>query len=318
MKKKSTRYDYISRINSALDFIIRNLHRSIALKDIAGASNFSEYHFHRIFHSLLNETVNDYVSRKRLERAAQLLVYDLQTSLTAIAEKCGFSSPANFSKAFKKHFGYTPSQFRDPTNKKNSKIGKIKSKYGKEFSPKDLYPELNSVLLDENKLEELNKKVKIREIKEIPIVFISSKKGYEIKSVYAAWNKLSTWAEVNLPAHYGELLSNSAKTYGIGYDNDMITPRERCRYHAAVEVKSDIVVKSPFFKSTIASGKYAVTHVKGSVEDAMNAYKDIFGIWLATNGCVPDDYPVIERYFNDPRKDGYIELEILVKVKPLS
>ena len=99
--KANTSTEYIRRINKAFEFIHQNLDQTIRLDDVASASCFSSYHFHRIFHALVGETVNDYVSRKRMERAASRLVHKPELSVTDVAEAGGFSSSANFSKAFK-------------------------------------------------------------------------------------------------------------------------------------------------------------------------------------------------------------------------
>jgi AraC family transcriptional regulator len=90
--------EYTRRINKALEFIHQNLDQPIRLDDVAGASCFSAFHFHRIFHALVGETVNDYVSRKRMERAVSRLVRKPGLSVTDVAVAGGFSSSANFFK----------------------------------------------------------------------------------------------------------------------------------------------------------------------------------------------------------------------------
>jgi len=314
--KQSIQNNYLSRVNSAQIFINRNLGRDITLKDIANSSFFSEYHFHRIFHSILGETVNSYVSRKRLERAANLLAYSPHCNFVDISSQCGFSSQSNFSKAIKEYFGYTPTQFRNPTNEKNRKIGKITSKYGKIFSPKDMYPEinLNSVIMDLKKYERFIDKVKIHEIKkDISLIFITSSSGRENYSVYKAWEKLQAWSRVNKRCS-----SQSINSYGICHDNPLVTPIEKCRYDTSIEIEQDVNVKSPFFKTTIPSGKYAVVHYKGSLGNDIGIYRDLYSVLLMNSGYVADDYPVVERYFSHPTEDKYIELDICIKIKPIS
>ena len=140
--KKATSHRYVERVNLALHYIHENLDDPLDLQKIAMASCFSKYHFHRIFLALMGETVNDYVGRKRLERAANRLIFRKKLSITKVAVMSGFSSSANFAKAFKLYFGISPSQIRKPVGTENSKIGKIFSKYGKDFNPNDLYPQV--------------------------------------------------------------------------------------------------------------------------------------------------------------------------------
>jgi len=133
---------YLARIQQALQYIETNLNTNLSLSDVAKASYFSEFHFHRIFKGVMDETLNDYIGRRRMEKAANKLVCHQDLSITQIAHESGFSSSANFAKAVKLYFGFSPSQLRNPTkiHAKESKIGKIQSKYGKVFSPSDLYP----------------------------------------------------------------------------------------------------------------------------------------------------------------------------------
>lgn len=68
----------------------------------------SEFHFHRIFSSVIGESIGVYITRLRLETAAQMLS-NSNASVTEVAESCGYQSLHAFSKAFKKYFGTVPS-----------------------------------------------------------------------------------------------------------------------------------------------------------------------------------------------------------------
>ncbi|MCR5130633.1 MAG: helix-turn-helix domain-containing protein [Prevotella sp.] len=63
--------------------------------------------------AMLGITPTDFIRNVRLKRAAQLLV-DTQLSIVDISERVGFATPRNFSTQFKKMFGVTPSEYRDP------------------------------------------------------------------------------------------------------------------------------------------------------------------------------------------------------------
>ena len=62
------------------------------------------------------------------------LIFKTELSITQVALDNGFSSSANFSKSVKLYFGFSPSEIREPEKIKDSKIGKIYSKYGKVFT----------------------------------------------------------------------------------------------------------------------------------------------------------------------------------------
>ncbi|MCG8326273.1 MAG: AraC family transcriptional regulator [Chitinophagales bacterium] len=98
---------YNQRINEVINYVNNNLDRSIPLDELASVALFSPYHFHRIFVAVTGESVNNFTSRMRLEKAARLLKFS-QEPIAAIAYKCGYSSTATLSRAFKQYFGLSP------------------------------------------------------------------------------------------------------------------------------------------------------------------------------------------------------------------
>lgn len=103
---------YIRLVNKSEDYIEQHLNDPISLKELANHVNFSEYHFHRIFTKYSNETINHFITRFKLERAAIFMSVNHSSSLTTIAFKYGYTSSSSFSRAFKRHFGFNPSTYR--------------------------------------------------------------------------------------------------------------------------------------------------------------------------------------------------------------
>lgn len=304
--------DYKRRIARVVHYIEENLNSKLSLAEIAEVSHFSPYHFHRIFTGLLGETVNDYISRRRLESAVNVLVFKPDLSITQVALNSGFSSSANFSKAVKKHFGFSPSEIRNPAKAKDSKIGKVLSKYGKEFSPSDLYPaRITNQTMHNSDAGIMNMSVEVRELESKRVCALASERGYERDAIYAAWDKLIGWACNN---GIGE---GQQERFAFAYDNPTITPIDKCRYMASIVVGDKMQVNEPFTVSEIPKGRYAVLYFKGSPEETINAQLGIYTDWLPTSGFEPDHFPMLERYLNDVRQDGFIEMEIYVKLKEL-
>ena len=316
MKKSKTQSIYLSRINKALEYIDKHLDQSLSLDEVAAASYFSPYHFHRIFHTIVGETVNDYVSRKRMERAAYRLLSKQNYSITEVAEAGGFSSSANFSKAFKLYFGVSPSDLRNPqqAQDENSKIGKLYRKYGKAFNPQELYSQFVTqvTVFDSEKLEEMLMNIKVESMPERLIAYLASPGGYELGSVYATWDKLIAWAN-------GRGINDDAQQrFALCYDNPAITPEDKCRYEAAIVVDPSLEIKAPFSKGAIPAGKYAVAYYKDVGEKINNFMTEVCSQWLCDSGYEPDDYPPLFNYLNDSRDDGYVEMNVYIKVKELS
>ena len=102
-------------------------------------AGFSPFHFHRLFKSLAGETLNDYVQRARLEKAANLLVSrPNDRGILAVGVACGFSGGAVFSRAFRTRFGLSPSEHRAKMlaseRANNSKNRTVESNPGKDLT----------------------------------------------------------------------------------------------------------------------------------------------------------------------------------------
>lgn len=110
--QKYLREEYVSRINSVIDYIEANIDTDLSLGNIATAANFSQFHFHRIFHAMVGETLSQFIQRIRLEKAATLLVNNPKKSITEIALECGFSGSAAFARAFRDAFHMTATEWR--------------------------------------------------------------------------------------------------------------------------------------------------------------------------------------------------------------
>ena len=109
---QNERREYESRVNRVLDYIDRSLEKKLSLEELARVASFSPFHFHRIFKCMVGETLNDYIRRIKLEKAANILAHNERTSITEIAFDCGFSSSAVFARAFKENFGMSASEWR--------------------------------------------------------------------------------------------------------------------------------------------------------------------------------------------------------------
>ena len=67
---ESTRREYAARMNRVLDHIQSHLADPLDLQRLAAVACFSPFHFHRLFRAWMGETLQAFVQRLRLERAA--------------------------------------------------------------------------------------------------------------------------------------------------------------------------------------------------------------------------------------------------------
>lgn len=103
--------DYLVCIQRTLDYIEENLQDQITLEELAEIACFSPFHYHRVFQTMVGESVMDYVRKRRLTHAAEQLFYTDEKVIT-IAIDAGFQYQESFNRAFKKHYGVSPKQYR--------------------------------------------------------------------------------------------------------------------------------------------------------------------------------------------------------------
>jgi len=99
-------------IGRALDYARSDFARSeLTLQEVADHAGFSIDYFNRIFLAHTGFTVMAYVNHLRLKRGAMLLRFTDKTVLD-IALETGYDSHEGFSRAFRKHYGANPSDYR--------------------------------------------------------------------------------------------------------------------------------------------------------------------------------------------------------------
>ena len=99
------------RLMRVLKYIDANIGEPIALANLAAAAGLSRMYFAKQFRAATGIRPHDYVLRKRIERAQQMLAAK-PAALVDIALSVGFQTQAHFTTVFKKFVGNTPCQWR--------------------------------------------------------------------------------------------------------------------------------------------------------------------------------------------------------------
>ncbi|SRR6266568_217277 len=109
--RAATRSEIYRRLRRAVDFVEGSLAESLDLETMARAACLSSFHFHRRFTETFGETPHQFVRRRRLETAGELL---LKTGLpvTVVCQRSGFESLGSFSALFRRRFGVPPLTYR--------------------------------------------------------------------------------------------------------------------------------------------------------------------------------------------------------------
>lgn len=107
----------LSRLNSVLDYLMKNFHKSIKLEEAASVANMSPNAFCRYFKARTNRTVIQFVNELRIGHAHKLLV-ETQSNIDQVAFDSGFRNLSNFYEQFQKITGKSPFRFRKEHNQK--------------------------------------------------------------------------------------------------------------------------------------------------------------------------------------------------------
>jgi len=108
-EREIEQYSYL--IRQAIQIINERFTEKISLEEVAEELGISTGYFSRLFSSEVNETFSNYVIRKRIDYAKELIM-TTNNKFYEIGEMCGFSSSVHFNNMFKKICGITPNQYR--------------------------------------------------------------------------------------------------------------------------------------------------------------------------------------------------------------
>ena len=86
--------------------------RRFSLRILATAADCSPFHLCRAFRRVTGSSITSYQHALRLRLALPLL-RDADSDLSDIALRLGFASHSHFTALFRRHFGVTPSRYRD-------------------------------------------------------------------------------------------------------------------------------------------------------------------------------------------------------------
>ncbi|CAG9606786.1 AraC family transcriptional regulator [Pseudoneobacillus rhizosphaerae] len=115
--------DYEVCIQRTVDYIEENLHQQVTLLQLAEIACFSPFHYHRVFQTMVGDSVMNYVRKRRLTSAAVRLFYT-DEKVIDIAFDVGFQYQESFNRAFKNFYGVTPKQYREAKRLTGPLIGK--------------------------------------------------------------------------------------------------------------------------------------------------------------------------------------------------
>lgn len=133
----------------SISFIEDHLDDDIQTEDIAKACYASKSALEKVFKFTTHFSVHDYIIRRRMMKAAKLMIYSPELSLLDVAVQYGYSSHEAFTRAFFQVWNCNPSEF--------------KARYEGSLHVAELFPRVEGVYQEE-KEEYMRRRVDISEL----------------------------------------------------------------------------------------------------------------------------------------------------------
>lgn len=235
MARDQTHASYQQRIMRVLTYVKQNLDEPLDLNQLAELAFFSPHHFHRIFKSIVGETVKEHVLRLKLQRALIELSMT-QDSVTDIAFHAGFNSLEAFSRAIKLRYKMTPSQLR----KESRSLIRDKAK--------------GTDILEVNKVS----------LPKLDLAVCRHIGRYDDAAL--AWIKLVQLTSMQ------SVMQEDALRIGFAYDHPEITPEDKCCYDACIAWSDDYQEQGELSRIIIEPGEYAMFKYVGHLSGIDKAY----------------------------------------------
>lgn len=295
----ASRRQYEARMHRVQAYIDRHLDAPLDLPALAGVAHFSPFHFHRLFLAWTGQTLGGYLARRRLERGAQRLRGEPTSTVLSIALGVGYGSAEAFSRAFKAHFGLSPSQWRnlDHADSNLHQVARAAAGEDEAFCNADEGRPVIVHLIDR------------------PAV----RMGYlRYQGAYGpALGRF--WAETFNPWLATQNLGAVAR-FGISHDDPSLVPPEQCRYDCGMAVPDDWVPNGGAHVTELPGGRYAALKFEGTSAEIGAAWRQLMGRWLPGSGLQLDARPCFEHYGPASRfdfKTGVFDCELCIPVAPL-
>ncbi len=298
MPKTSTINFYQERLNLVVQYIVNHLDGDLALPRLAQVAAISPFHFHRIFKALTGETLNEFIHRLRLEKAMYLLRYRPQESVTQIAFASGFKSAANFSRMFRRRYGFSAGAIRRAH--KNRKIGKV-------------FPEMKRYLIAKlpKIAEPKNFAVALVKFPVRHLAYTSVVDPYRRGKIWQALEELIAWAKT------AGLWNEQTEILGMQQDDPEVTPLKLCRYEFCLTVPPGVSGAGKIGIKTMPEMLCAVHRFKGDRKKMIKHWNYFFKGWLLRSNYQIQYRPAFELYHGNPleKKKGQHRFDMCIPIQ---
>lgn len=287
-------------IEKALYYIDEHLCEELTYERLAQMFGYSSFHFHKIFSSVTELSITEYIRKRRLTVAHKMLC-ETTENVTDICYQVGFNSIQTFNRAFKDTFGMQPLVAREKQAKITYRsVEEIIAGYLKRVA-------VEGVFSIEPRFEEREEFVIAGYRKHTRDGFhVIGESWFELKSSFAAIER-----------------KNEHTMYGFeDYTQDFCAEPLSFYYMAGVEVEKDTPLPKGMYRKVVPKAKYAVFTVNGNNADGEigKAFHYIYFVWLPNAEYCIDEKALFDFEYYDERWDcqfGAAQMDIYVPVRRL-
>ena len=327
-KRRRQRAEYVARINRVMDYIEQHIAEELSLDVLAKTACFSAFHFHRIFAAMTGETLNRFIRRLRVEKAASQLLVNPGKSVTEIALDCGFSGSAAFARTFKEFFGVSAGEWqRMPEDersrcKADRKIGKTFRNMGQSDGVSVRHSGLMTLTsptwrieMTKNAERTIEATVTIRELAPKQVVYVRH------VGPYAGLGEVFEKLFGKLFAFAGPrgLVGPNSETLCVYHDDPSVTEEEKLRTDVCLTVPEGTPVEGEVGTMLIPGGTFGVAHFELAMDEFSRAWDAVISGWLPESGYQFDDRLSFESYGNPSSEctDGKCGVDICIPIRPM-
>jgi AraC family transcriptional regulator len=289
--KPETRSFYELAVQRAVDQVVADLDRALDLQALARGAALSPFHFHRVFRGMVGETPLELHRRLRMERAACQLLHG-DDPVTTLAFAAGYETHESFTRAFREHYGCSPSELRQSRRVGGLSCARpfqieLAARSGIHFqTQRSEAPTLQSIRGGQTM------DVEIKEMQELRVATMPHVGPY---------NRISeAFARLGEIAGVAGLFGPEAAMIAIYHDDPETTPASELRSDAAIVISPHARVPDGLGERRLPEGRYACTTHVGPYEQLGDVWGRFMGEWLPASGHRMRDGESYEIYRNTP------------------
>ena len=287
MKKVlTTEEGYRQRIEFIMQYIGDNLDKEIEMSTLSAISGVSSFHLHRIIKAYTGESIGAFIVRTRVETAAKLLLYS-NMAISDIAYRVGYNVPTSLCKAFVKHYGISPTQYR------RSRKPVIESRTS---------ASVDVVMEDYS----------VKELPATNIIYVGSRGHYRLRDYFSTYQKLLDELQ-----QQGKSVDNVGYL-GLFYNNPNVTCDSNLYNEICLATEQEVEPNGNIEVKRIPGGRYIVFVFNDRISELDSVYNNIYReILTNTEFCMRDSYG-FEKYTDNLehiKPNSKIKIEIYIPIE---